>query len=56
LNSEEWHDLKSKISTSSWGGKNKLPKAFTDYAEENTKPKTKFNYLFSMNDFNIASA
>ena len=30
LNSEEWQDLKSKISTSSWGGKNKLPKAFTE--------------------------
>jgi len=30
LNSEEWRDLKSKISTSSWGGKNKLPKAFTE--------------------------
>jgi len=29
LYSEEWKILKSKISTSSWGGKNKLPKAFT---------------------------
>ncbi len=30
LDSEEWGNLKSKISTSSWGGKNKLPKAFTE--------------------------
>ena len=30
LNTEEWQNLKSKISTSSWGGKNKLPKAFTE--------------------------
>jgi hypothetical protein len=30
LDSEEWKNLKSKISTSSWGGKNKLPKAFTE--------------------------
>ena len=30
LNSEEWMNLKSKFSTSSWGGKNKLPKAFTE--------------------------
>jgi phage regulator Rha-like protein len=30
LNSKEWADLKSKISISSWGGKNKLPKAFTE--------------------------
>jgi len=30
LNSEEWADLKSKFSISSWGGKNKLPKAFTE--------------------------
>jgi hypothetical protein len=30
LNAEEWRFLKSKISTSSWGGKNKLPKAFTE--------------------------
>jgi len=29
LDSEEWKILKSKISTSSWGGKNKLPTAFT---------------------------
>ena len=29
LYSEEWKILKSKFSTSSWGGKNKLPKAFT---------------------------
>jgi len=30
LDSEEWKNLKSKISTSSWGGKNKLPNAFTE--------------------------
>jgi len=30
LSSEEWINLKSKFSTSSWGGKNKLPKAFTE--------------------------
>ena len=30
LNKEEWSILKSKILTSSWGGKNKLPKAFTE--------------------------
>jgi hypothetical protein len=30
LDNEEWTNLKSKISTSSWGGKNKLPKAFTE--------------------------
>ena len=30
LNTEEWRDLKTKFSTSSWGGKNKLPKAFTE--------------------------
>jgi hypothetical protein len=30
LNLEEWQNLKSKILTSSWGGKNKLPKAFTE--------------------------
>jgi hypothetical protein len=30
LNSEEWGNLRSKFSTSSWGGKNKLPKAFTE--------------------------
>jgi pantoate kinase len=30
LSSEEWGNLKSKFSTSSWGGKNKLPKAFTE--------------------------
>jgi hypothetical protein len=30
LNISEWQNLKSKISTSSWGGKNKLPKAFTE--------------------------
>ena len=29
LQSEEWKILKSKFSSSSWGGKNKLPKAFT---------------------------
>jgi len=27
---EEWENLKSKIMTSSWGGKHKLPKAFTE--------------------------
>ena len=31
LNIEEWQDLKSKILTSSWGGKNKLPKGYTNY-------------------------
>ena len=30
LNKEEWLNLKSKISTSSWGGKNKLPNVFTE--------------------------
>jgi len=30
LDSEEWRILKSKISTSNWRGKNKLPKAFTE--------------------------
>jgi len=30
LNFDEWKNLKSKISTSSWGGKNKLPNAFTE--------------------------
>jgi len=30
LDSDEWADLKSKILTSSWGGKNKLPNAFTE--------------------------
>ena len=30
LESEEWKNLKSKISISSWGGKNKLPNAFTE--------------------------
>jgi phage regulator Rha-like protein len=30
LNNDEWAILKSKISTSSWGGKNKLPNAFTE--------------------------
>jgi hypothetical protein len=30
LDAQEWGNLKSKISTSSWGGKNKLPKAFTE--------------------------
>ena len=30
LDSEEWKNLKSKFSTSSWGGKNKLPNAFTE--------------------------
>ena len=30
LDKEEWSNLKSKFSTSSWGGKNKLPKAFTE--------------------------
>ena len=30
LNADEWGILKSKILTSSWGGKNKLPKAFTE--------------------------
>ena len=30
LNKEEWDNLKSKFSTSSWGGKRKIPKAFTE--------------------------
>ena len=30
LKREEWKNLKSKISISSWGGKNKLPNAFTE--------------------------
>jgi len=30
LDLEEWNNMKSKISTSSWGGKNKPPKAFTE--------------------------
>ena len=30
LTSEEWENLKSKFLTSSWGGKRKLPKAFTE--------------------------
>jgi len=30
LTANEWGNLKSKISTSSWGGKNKLPKAFSE--------------------------
>jgi len=30
MNKGEWSILKSKFSTSSWGGKNKLPKAFTE--------------------------
>ncbi|MDR0941989.1 MAG: ORF6N domain-containing protein [Bacteroidales bacterium] len=30
LNKNEWSNLKSKILTSSWGGKNKLSKAFTE--------------------------
>jgi hypothetical protein len=30
LESEEWAILKSKFLTSSWGGKNKLPNAFTE--------------------------
>ena len=30
LNKEEWINLKSKILISSWGGKNKLPNAFTE--------------------------
>jgi len=30
LESEEWKNLKSKISISRWGGKNKLPTAFTE--------------------------
>ncbi|GBR77570.1 putative ORF6N domain protein [Candidatus Termititenax dinenymphae] len=30
LDAKEWINLKSKISSSSWGGKNKLPKAFTE--------------------------
>ena len=30
LESEEWKNLKSKFSISSWGGKNKLPNAFSE--------------------------
>ena len=30
LHKEEWLNLKSKILTSSWGGKNKLPNVFTE--------------------------
>ncbi|MDR3188944.1 MAG: ORF6N domain-containing protein [Prevotellaceae bacterium] len=30
LTDGEWKNLKSKISTSSWGGKNKLPNVFTE--------------------------
>ncbi|MDR0606702.1 MAG: ORF6N domain-containing protein [Bacteroidales bacterium] len=30
LNQYEWNNLKSKISTSSWGGKHKRPQAFTE--------------------------
>jgi hypothetical protein len=30
LNSEEWNNLKSDFSSSNWGGKNKLPNAFTE--------------------------
>jgi hypothetical protein len=30
LDNDEWENLKSKFSTSSWGGKNKLPNAFTE--------------------------
>ena len=30
LTSDEWKNLKSKFSTSSWGGKRKLPKAFSE--------------------------
>jgi len=30
LNKDEWTNLKSKILTSSWGGKNKLPNVFTE--------------------------
>jgi hypothetical protein len=30
LTMDEWKNLKSKFSTSSWGGKNKLPNAFTE--------------------------
>ena len=30
LEAKEWNNLKSKFLTSSWGGKSKLPKAFTE--------------------------
>ncbi|MDR1198131.1 MAG: ORF6N domain-containing protein [Prevotellaceae bacterium] len=30
LTADEWGNLKSKFSTSSWGGKHKLPKAFSE--------------------------
>jgi uncharacterized membrane-anchored protein YjiN (DUF445 family) len=31
LTDEEWSNLKSQIVTSSWGGRRKLPKAFTEH-------------------------
>lgn len=31
LNAQEWSDLKSQSVTSSWGGRRKLPKAFTEH-------------------------
>jgi uncharacterized membrane-anchored protein YjiN (DUF445 family) len=31
LTEEEWSDLKSQIVTSSWGGRRKLPKVFTEH-------------------------
>ena len=36
LNIEEWNNLKSKISTSSWRGKRKLPNVFTENLNQNT--------------------
>ncbi|GAB6013131.1 ORF6N domain-containing protein [Viscerimonas tarda] len=30
LTTEEWNNLRSKISTSSWGGKHKLPNVFSE--------------------------
>jgi len=30
MTTEEWNNLKSKILTSSWGGKHKLPRVFTE--------------------------
>lgn len=31
LNAQEWSNLKSQSVTSSWGGRRKLPKAFTEH-------------------------
>ena len=39
LTPEEWGNLKSKFSTSSWGGKNKLPKAFSERGKRTSIPR-----------------